>query len=61
MIKAFLPDGPVVALDLGVLPRLAGLDVQDRNPCFSAPIHQFFTDVLGRYRREWCLSFSAIR
>ena len=40
-----MPDGAVVSLDTGVLLGLAGLDMQDGNPMFLGPFHQFFTDV----------------
>ena len=40
-----MPDGAVVALDVGILLRLAGLDVLDGNPLFISPFQQLFADV----------------
>ena len=45
LVEPFMPDGAVVALDLGVLLELAGLDVLDGNPLTRSPFHQFATDV----------------
>ena len=42
-----MPDSAVIALDIGVLLRLAGLDVQDGDPLFLSPFQQSFTDVFG--------------
>ncbi len=40
-----MPDGAVVALDVGVLLGLAGLDVLDGDPMFLGPYQQLATDV----------------
>ena len=40
-----MPDGAVVALDVGVLLGLAGLDVLEGDAAFHSPFHQLFTDV----------------
>ena len=45
LIQPLMPDRPVVALDVSVLLRLPGLDVQDSNTLFLGPFFQFFTDV----------------
>ena len=45
LIQPFMPDGAVVALDIGVLLGLSGLDVLDGNPMFRRPFHQLFADV----------------
>ena len=45
LVEPFMPYGAIVALDSGVLLRLAGLDVLDGNPMFLSPFHQLFTDV----------------
>jgi hypothetical protein len=39
LVPPFLPDSPVVALDIGVLLRLAGLAVQDDDDPFLSPDH----------------------
>ena len=38
MVQPFAPDRAVVALDVGVLLRLIGLDVDPGNPAFLGPI-----------------------
>jgi len=40
-----MPDGAVLARDVGVLLRLAGLDMLDGNPMFLSPFYQLFTNV----------------
>ena len=40
-----MPDDAVVALDLGVLPRLAGLDMLDGDAPFHGANQQLATDV----------------
>ena len=47
LVEPFVPDGAVVSLDVGVLLRLAWLDVLDRNPMFFSPFSQGFADVFG--------------
>lgn len=42
-----MADRPVVALDVGVLLRLAGLDVGQRNALLLGPGHQRGIDVFG--------------
>ena len=42
-----MPDGAVVALDIGVLLGLSGLDVLDRDPPLLGPDQQLATDVFG--------------
>jgi hypothetical protein len=43
-----MPDCAVVALDVGVLLRLSGLDVLDVNVLFLSPFQQLATDIFGR-------------
>ena len=45
LVQPFTPHSAVVALDVGVLLRLARLDVLDGNPMFLGLFHQLFTDV----------------
>ena len=45
LVEPLMPDCAVVALDVGILLRLSGLDMQDGNPMFLGPFHQLFTDV----------------
>jgi len=45
LVEPFVPNRSVVALDVGVLLWLSGLDVLDRNAMFFSPFHQLFTDV----------------
>jgi hypothetical protein len=40
-----MPNCAVAAFDVGVLLRLAGLDMLDGNPLLFSPFHQFFADV----------------
>jgi hypothetical protein len=47
LIKPFLPDGAIVALDIGVRPRLSRLDMPDRNPSRLSPLQQLAADVFG--------------
>ena len=42
-----MPDGAVVALDIGVLLGLSGLYVLDRDPPLLGPDQQLATDVFG--------------
>ena len=42
-----MPDCPVVALDIGVLLGLAGLDVGQGDALLLGPDHQRGTDVFG--------------
>ena len=53
-----MPDCAVVALDVGVLLRFAGLDVLDGNPMFLSPYQQLATDV---FRPLWCLLFTFLQ
>ena len=45
LVEPFMPDGAVVALDVGVLLGLTGLDVLDGNTVFRGPDQQLATDV----------------
>jgi hypothetical protein len=45
LVEPFMPNRSVVALDVGVLLWLAGLDVLDSNSLFLSPYQQFATDV----------------
>ena len=47
LVEPFMPDGVVAALDIGVLLRLAGLDVLDGDALFLVPAQQLATDVFG--------------
>jgi hypothetical protein len=47
LVEPFMPDGAVVALDVGVLLRLSGLDVLDGDAPFFSPDQQFATGELG--------------
>jgi hypothetical protein len=47
LVEPLMPDGSVVTLDVGVLLRLAGLDMLDGNPMFIGPFRQLVTDVFG--------------
>ena len=47
LVQPFVPNRPVVALDVSVLLGLAWLDVLDGNPMFLSPFSQRFTDVFG--------------
>ena len=40
-----MPDGAGVTFDVGVLPGLSGLEVQDRDPQFVSPDQRLATDV----------------
>ena len=42
-----MPERPIVALDVGVLLRLAGLDVLDGDPVLFSPLQQRAADVFG--------------
>ena len=42
LVKPFVPDGAVVALDVDVLPGLFGWDVEDGNPLFFQPTSSAF-------------------
>ena len=46
LVEPFMPDGAVVALDVGVLLRLAGLDVLDGDAPARSPDQQLATDVI---------------
>jgi len=53
-------DGAIVALDIGVLLRVAWLDIHQRNSGFLSPVLQCATDVFsGRCPREWQVVFLA--
>ena len=45
LVEPFMPDGAVVALDIGVLLWLAGLDVLERDAAFLGPDQQLAADV----------------
>ncbi len=45
LVEPFMPDGAVVALDGGVVLRLAGLDVLNGDAPFLGPYHKLATDV----------------
>jgi len=45
LVEPFVPDGAVVALDVGVLLGLTGLDVLDGYSQFLGPDQQLSTDV----------------
>ncbi len=42
-----MPNSSVVALDIGVLLRLAGLDIVKCDPLLLCPFDQLLTDVFG--------------
>ena len=41
----FLPNGPILALDIGILLRLARLDAEDANAALCCPGLQLATDI----------------
>jgi hypothetical protein len=45
LIKPFVPDGAIAALDIGILPGLSRLDMPDRNPPRLSPFQQLAADV----------------
>jgi hypothetical protein len=45
LVEPFMSDGAVVALDVGVLLGLAGLDVLDRDATFLSPDQLLATDL----------------
>lgn len=45
LAEPFMSDSAIVALDLGILLRLARLDIAHGNALFLIPLHQFATDV----------------
>ena len=45
LVQPFVPDCAVVALNVGVLLRLPGLDVLDGNALFLSPFQQLATDI----------------
>jgi hypothetical protein len=45
LVEPLMPDGAVVALDIGVLLRLAGLDVLDGDFPLFGPFHQLAADL----------------
>ena len=47
LVQPFMPDGAVVALDIGVLLGLSGLDVLYDDATFLGPDQQLATDVFG--------------
>ena len=51
LVQPLMPDGAAVALDVGVLLRLTGLDVLDFNPMFRGPFHPL-PDRRCVHRRE---------
>ena len=54
-VKPFMPDRRVVALDMGVLLGLAGLDVLDRYAPFLGPDQQLAIDVFRAVVDPDCL------
>ena len=47
LVEPFVPDGAIVALDVGVLLGLTGLHVLDGAAPFLGPFHEFAADVFG--------------
>ena len=47
LVKPFKPNRPVVPLDVGVLLRLSGLDVLDRDLVLLSPFSHCFANVFG--------------
>jgi hypothetical protein len=45
LVTPFVPDGAVVALDVGVLLGMPRLDMQDGNSLLFSPFHQLFANV----------------
>ncbi|MNY72849.1 hypothetical protein D3C86_2114980 [compost metagenome] len=39
LVEPLMPDGAVVALDIGILLRLAGLDIAQGNALLFGPFH----------------------
>ena len=51
LVQPFMPDRAVVALDVGVLLRLARLDMRQGDALFLSPFQQCMTDVF-RMKRQ---------
>ena len=45
--EPIITHGSVVALDIGILLRVSGLNVDNRNASLGGPFEHRFTDVLG--------------
>jgi hypothetical protein len=45
LIEPFVPDRAIIALDIGILLRFAGLDMVRRNALFFSPCYQLSTDI----------------
>jgi len=52
LIQPSVPHGAIVALNVGILLGLPGLDMQYGNPLFPSPFHQLFTDVFRAVARS---------
>ena len=59
LVQPFVPDGAVVALDVGVLLWLSGLDALDGNPLFVGPDQQLATDVFRAVVDPYGAGFAA--
>lgn len=60
LVEPFVPNGAVVSLDVGVLLRLAGMDVLDRDALFLSPDQQLATDVFRAVVDPYGAGFSAL-
>jgi hypothetical protein len=60
LIEPFVPDGAVVALDIGVLLRLAGLDMPNADASPRCPFQQFAADVFRAVVRRLAVDCMAI-
>ena len=52
LVAPFMPDSAVVALDIGVLLGLSGLDVLDGDALFLGPDQQLFDDLTAEIKRQ---------
>ena len=59
LVEPFVPDRAIVALDVGVLLRLTGLDVLDRDAQFLSPDQQLATDVFRAVVDPYGAGFAA--
>jgi len=61
LAEPFLADGPVIALDIGILLRLAGLDVEDADPALCRPGLQRGADIFGAVVDAYAVSVRSAR
>ncbi len=64
LVEPFMPNRAVVALDVGVLLGLPGLDVLDCDALFLGPYQQLATDVFRAVtpsERRWLRGYDRLR